>query len=143
MKIALIDVEGVLAQGDLRSAPPQKWAIPLYGAIRSQFRTVALTRGVQDLARDWLRKEGFPDWSAVIAWNTSMAYKDWVLDQVREFLANGWEVAFLITLDDEISRRAMDLGVLTLTIGVPMRLPGWKSEDEGFTPWNKLESRAS
>lgn len=144
MKIALICVEGVLAQGqDLRSAQPQKWSIPLYTALRSQYRTCALTRADQELARWWLRKEGFPDWSAVLSWNGVAEYEDWVVDQVREFLANGWELAFLLTNDVSVSHRANDLGVLTLSIGSPTRLPGWKAEDETYTPWDQLESRIS
>ena len=138
--IAMIQVEGPLAASDLlSSAAPQKWAIPLYEAIRSQFRTVAVSRNTDaEIVRWWLRKEHLPGWSAVHRWDSPLSYDDWVVDLVREYLANGWEMAFLLTNDPGISQRVRDMGVLTLTIGAPVHPPGWRADDSTFQPWDQL-----
>lgn len=137
--ISLITVEGVLAQGeDLKNAAPQKWARPLYDGIRSQFRTIALTRAPEELARWWLNRERLTQWSGVLCWNNPMSYEAWVVDQVREFLANGWDMAFLLTSNLEIATVAQGMGVLTLTVGTPVHPPGWRADDTSFQPWDQL-----
>lgn len=141
-QVILITIEGVLAGGpDLKKALPLKWAKPLYESLRSQYRTVALTRSDTVLGRWWLNRQGLNDWSGVLAWNSVLSYENWIVDQVRDFLANGWEVAFLVTSDPEIAKQANDLGVATLTFGTPTHHPGWKSEDTNFVPWEDLEAR--
>jgi hypothetical protein len=93
----------------------------------------------QDTARWWLNREGLADWSAVLSWNSSiMTYPDWCVDQVREFLTNAWEMAFLLTNDPGVASRVNALGVLTLSIGTPDHPPGWKADDSTFTPWEEL-----
>lgn len=142
-QVALICVENLLARGDdLKTTFAQPYAKPIYAAIRSQFRTVALSMADQDLARYWLNREGLADWSAVLSWNTSaMSYPDWCVDQVRDFLTNAWEVAFLLTNDPGVARKANELGVLTMSLGTPDHPPGWKSDDSTFTPWGELTDR--
>ena len=137
--ISLITVEGVLAQGeDLKNAAPQKWARPLYDGIRSQFRTIALTRAPEELARWWLNRERLSNWSGVLCWNNPMSYEAWVIDQVREFLANGWDMAFLLTSNTDIATVVQGMGVLTLMVGTPIHPPGWRADDTGFRPWDQL-----
>ena len=140
--IAIIQVEGVLSRSDLlSSSAPQKWAIPLYEAIRSQFRTVAVSRNTtMDLVRGWLRKEHLPGWSAVHCWDSPLAYDDWVVDLVREYLSNGWDTAFLLTNNVGISQRVQEMGVLTLMIGTPVHPPGWRAADTEFRPWTEVAS---
>jgi hypothetical protein len=139
MQVALITVEGVLAQGDdLKSALPYKWSIPLYEGIRSQFRTVALTRSDQETARWWLRREGLHSWSGVLTWNQFLSWEDWRIDQIRDFLANAWEIAFLLDNDRDVTTVAQSMGVLTLTIGRPLTHPGWKPEGHGFRSWDDV-----
>jgi hypothetical protein len=142
-QIALIVVEDVLArEGSLKTAFSHNYAKPLYAAIRSQFRTVALTQADQDIARWWLNREGMGDWSSVLSWNSSiMSFPDWCVDQVREFLTNAWEIAFLLTNDSKVAMRANELGVLTLSLGSPEHPPGWRSDDTTFTPWEELNER--
>ena len=137
--VALITVEHVLAHGDdLKTALPTKWCRPLYDAIRSQFRTVALTASDQETARWWLRREALASWSSVISWNHVMSYEDWRIDQVRDFLANAWEVAFLLDNDRDVTTVVQSMGVLTLNIGHPLVHPGWKPEGHLFRPWNEV-----
>jgi hypothetical protein len=138
-KLAIISIEGVLSQeADLRRSAPQKWAVPLYEAIRSQFRTMALTAAPEPLARDWLRKENLSRWSGVKSWNQVMSYEDWKVDTLRQFLADGFEVGFLLDVDYSVLMRAGHLGVLTMAMTPPHHRPGWKSPDHGFQPWAEL-----
>ena len=141
-QIALITVEGVLAAGeDLRSASPTKWAKPLYDAVRSQFRTIALTRSEQEIARWWLRREALPDWTAVLCWNSALlSYEEWKLDVVRDFLANAWDIAFLLDPDRDVTTMAQSMGVLTFTLGHPLHHPGWKPENHQFKTWQEVTS---
>ena len=137
--IAMIAVEGVLAQGeDLKSAAPQKWARPLYDGIRSQFRTIALTRATDEIARWWLTREHLTRWSGVLSWNNPMTFEAWKVDQVREFLANGWDMAFYLDWDVDTCKRVEALGVLTLCVGMPVHPPGWRADDSQFQSWTDV-----
>jgi hypothetical protein len=140
-QVALITLEGTFASGpDLRQALPLKWSVPLYEAIRSQFRTVALTAADQEIARWWLRREGLADWSSVMCWNHVMTYEEWRIDMVREFLANAWEIGFLLDPDRGVTTAAQSMGVLTLNIGPPLVHPGWQPDDHMFRPWDDVVS---
>jgi hypothetical protein len=138
-QIALIAIEGVLAKGaDLRSSPAQRWARPLYEGIRSQYRTVGFSAGPTLTAKSWLHHENMGGWSAVLGNDTILSYPDWKIEQVRDFLANAWEVAFLVDCDTQVSARAQEMGVMTLSVGMPVNWVGWKPDDVGFRPWNEL-----
>ena len=138
-EIALITIEGVLAAGeDLRTAPPFRWAKPMYDALRTQWRTIALTRADHELARWWLNREMLPGWSSVHAWNTPMSYEDWRVDQVRDFLANGFDLAFLLDNDRDVTTVVQSMGVLTLSIGPPLVHPGWRPEDHHYRAWTTI-----
>lgn len=138
-QIALISVEGVLANGlDLRSAPAQRWARPLYEAIHSQYRTVGLSGWNSTLTKSWLRKEALDGWSAVLGNDSILEFQAWKVAQLRDFLANAWEVAFLVDSDLYVCSAAQDMGVLTLRLGTPLNWPGWKAEDTGYRPWADL-----
>lgn len=140
-KIAVITLEGTLANGpDLKSALPFRWTNPLYDGIRSQFRTMALSRSDEEVTRWWLRREGLPSWSGVLCWNHVMGYEDWRIDQIREFLANGWEIGFLLDSDRDVTTVAQSMGVLTLTVGHPLVHVGWKADDHAFRPWDELST---
>lgn len=140
-QIALIKLEGPIANGDdLRSAQPQWWSIPLYEAIRSQFRTVALTSADEEIARDWLRKANLGGWSSVMCWNKWVTYEDWRIDIIREFQANAWDIAFLLDDDPDVAIVAQSMGVLSLKLGLPLNRVGWKPPDQGFRAWDEVES---
>jgi hypothetical protein len=110
--------------------------------VHSQFRTVALTRSDQTIAHWWLRREALDGWSSVLSWNNVMTYQEWRIAQVREFLANGWEIAFLLDNNPSVIHAASEMGVLTLQIGLPKHWPGWKAEDEApFQPWDEIQSK--
>ena len=138
-QIALIAIEGVLSKAhDLRSAPAQRWARPLYEGIRSQYRTVGFTAGPTLTAKSWLHQQNMGGWSAVLGNDTIMGYQDWKIEQVRDFLANAWEVAFLLDCEPSVCARAQQMGVLTLGIGFPVHWVGWKPDDYAYQPWESL-----
>lgn len=142
----MITIEGVLSEGpDLKSSAPHKWSKPLYEALHTSYRTVALSSNDQAITRWWLRREHFADWSAVLCSNGVMSYEDWRIDQIRDFQANGWEIAFLLDPDPDVAIIAQSMGVLTLKLGRPLHPPGWKPDDQAFRPWvevaDTLEAR--
>ena len=143
MIVVLIPVENVLADGeDLKTAFAHKWAKGLYDSLHTGFRTVALAKADQELARWWLGRNEFHGWSSVLSWSTSvLTYDSWLRDTVRDFLANAWEVAFFVTTDPQVAQDVHDLGVKSLMVGTPFRRPGWKAEDENFVPWEDLKER--
>jgi hypothetical protein len=137
--VAIFTVEHVLADGDdLRSVFPLPWGKTLYDGIRSQCRTVALTRATDEIARWWLRRDGFDSWSSVLCWNQSMSYEDWRVDVIRDFLANGWEIDFFIDPDPDVAIIARSMGVLTLYVGAPLQRAGFKAEDTSFRSWDEV-----
>ena len=141
--VALIVVEGTLAQqADLRSSPPTKWARPLYDGIRSQFRTVILSSCPESLTRSWLQRENIGGVTAVLSWQQVGEYGAWKVDQVRDFLANAWDIAFFMDQDPRVTAKVQDMGVLTLTMGQPTHFPGWQEAADdglrrGFQPWSQ------
>ena len=138
-QVVMIAVEGVLAaDADIRRAPPTKWAKQLYDGIRTQYRTIALTRANEELARWWLNREGLAGWSGVLCNNGVLEHNDWKADQVREFLANGWEIGFYLDTDRETVAMVQGLGVLTLCVGMPVHPPGWRADDTQFRPWTDV-----
>jgi hypothetical protein len=138
--VALITVEHTLAAGDdLRTAFPLPWGKVLYDGIRSQSRTVALSRATENIARWWLNREGFASWSSVLCWNQSMSYEDWRIDVIRDFLANGWDIDFFFDADPDVAVVARSMGVLTLYVGAPLQRPGFKPEDTSvYRSWDEV-----
>lgn len=135
----MIAVEGVLAADiDIRRAAPTKWAKLLYDGIRTQYRTIALTRADEALARWWLNREGLAGWSSVLCNNGVLEHTQWKIDQVREFLSNGWEIGFYLDSDRETCTMVQSLGVVTLCVGMPVHPPGWRADDTQFRPWTAV-----
>jgi hypothetical protein len=136
----MIAIEGVLsAEDDLKRSAPTKLARLLYDGIRSQFRTVGLSRCSDiEVVRWWLRREQLSHWSSVLGWNSPVSYGEWKVDQVRDFLANGWEIGFYLDSDAETVHAVQGLGVLTLRVGAPVHPPGWRADDTQFRPWSAV-----
>ena len=143
----LVTIEGVLTTGDnLKTAMPVKLAKPFYDSFRSQFRMVALTKADQEIARWWLKREGLANWSTVLSWNQAMTWNDWRVDTVREFLANAWEVSYLIDPSRLVAEKVADMGVTALVPWYPTHHLGWQPEDQQRRSWedvvSTVESRA-
>jgi hypothetical protein len=137
-QIVLVPVEGVLAlSDDLRSAQPSKWARGLYSAMHAQYRMCALSWDAS-LAKWWLKKEMMPDWAMVLS--CEGFWEDWKENVVREFLANSWEIAWFIDKDRDVLNSVQRLGVNTLRIEEAIHRPGFKPEDQEYTPWETIAS---
>jgi hypothetical protein len=123
MSIAVIAVECVLSEHqDLHTSPPTKWGKPLYEALRSQFRMTCLTSNPRDLAEYWMRREGITGRSGLLAWpdqGKAHALTQWKFLQVKDFLAEGWEIAFYVDADPLAIKAASELGVRTLLVSYP------------------------
>ena len=126
--VAIFSLESALVAGDdLKSAPPTKAAKSLYDAMRSQHHTVGLTKAPQDIARWWVRREHLNDWSMILSWpDAALDWDAWRIDQVREFLAEGWEVFAYIDVPGPAITEIAGLGVLTVTLTYPAMAVGWK-----------------
>lgn len=134
--IAVMTVEGVLAQGDdLRNAPPTKWARALYDGARSQFRMIAFTAADPDLAEWWLKREFLNDWAAVMTQEPYLEYPAWKVKQVEEFLAEGWDIGWVMDVDQQVLSSVNELGVLTLTVSYPANRVGWKAHSSEPRSW--------
>jgi hypothetical protein len=137
--IAAISIEGVLANGDdLRTAAPTKWGRPLYEGLVVNFRTVAFTRADPDIAQWWLKREMLTGWAAVMSQEPYLDYPAWKVRQVEDFLAEGWEVGFVLDVDDEVLERVNGLGVLTLKVSYPATKVGWKPHESSPRPWSDV-----
>ena len=56
----------------------------------------------------------------MLSWNSALlGYEEWRLDVIRDFLANAWDIAFLLDSDHAVTAQAQSMGVLTLTLGHP------------------------
>ena len=125
--IIFISVEDVLSRGeDLKTAQPTKWAKVLYDGMRLQHNTVALTRADYDIARWWLKREHFNDWSRILTWNTVIPWNQWKIDQVRETLAEGWEVFAYVDSAAGTVAEVTRMGVAGVCVSYPTIATGWK-----------------
>lgn len=139
--IAVVCLEGVLAAGvDLRSAPPTKWARPMYDAMHSQFRVIGLTMADAELARWWTKREMLHDWAGIMSHEEYLDYPNWKVEQVRQFLAEGWEVACYLDVDTSVLSAVNELGVLTMTVSYPATRVGFRPHEEAPRPWHEVSS---
>lgn len=139
--IAVISIEGVLAAGDdLRRAQPTKWGRALYDAAHTQFRMIGFTTAEQEIAKWWLKREGFSEWAAVMTQEPYLEYPAWKVRQVEDFLAEGWDVACMLDVDPEVLARVTELGVLTLTVSYPTNKVGWKPHETQPRSWADVSS---
>ena len=137
MILAVVSVEHVLANGgDLRSIASYRGAKVFYDALSSQYNMIALSAANDEIANWWLKRERMGKWARIYACGaidrgmTSMEWKQWKLDKVRGFLAEGWEIAFYI--DKESAgpiRQVHELGVTTMDFNHSMVNPGWRDPD--------------
>jgi hypothetical protein len=137
--IAVITLEGVLAAGvDLRSAPPTKWAKQLYDAMHSQFRVIGLTVADPELAKWWTKREMLYDWAGIMSHEEYLEYPSWKVEQIRSFLAEGWEVACYLDTDPIVLSAVNELGVLTMSVAPPSSRVGFRPHEEAPRPWSEV-----
>lgn len=127
--ITLIVIENVLARGeDLKTAQPTKQAKALYDGLRSQNRTIGYTRADPDIVTWWLKREHLDEWSNVVSYPPTSAFTwdHWRVDQVRDTLAEGWEIFAYVDTNHYVIDEVRAMGVPTICVGYPANAPGWK-----------------
>ena len=126
--ITVMVVEGILARGDdLRNAAPTKIGKPLYDGLKLTSNIIGLTRANQEIAKWWLKREHLHDWSSVLSYpGAVLTWEQWRVDQVRGFLAEGWEIYAYIDTDAAVLDEVRTLGVPTISLAFPDQPPGWK-----------------
>jgi hypothetical protein len=127
--ITIISIENVLARGeDLKTAQPTKQAKQLYDGLRSQNNTVGFTRADEDIARWWLKREHLDQWSSLISYppTSPFPWDGWCVDQVRGFLAEGWEIFAYVDKLGPVLVGVDMLGVATIGVTYPSTAVGWK-----------------
>jgi hypothetical protein len=126
--ITIVSIENVLARGeDLRTAQPTKQAKALYDGLRSQNQTFGLTRAPEEITRWWLKREHLDQWATVMSYQgSSLSWEHWCADQVRNLLAEGWEVFGYVDSDVSICAEVQAMGVAAICVGYPHTAPGWK-----------------
>lgn len=143
--IVVVSIENTFAQGpDLRTAAAYRSARPLYEVLKGGYQLIGLTTAPPDIARWWLKREHMAEWSNLRFYDprtTPLEYLDWKVDELREFLASGWEIAFYIDSDWTPLMKAIALGVSTLRIEHAQRVPGFRDPEE-MTPraWSDVAS---
>lgn len=139
--IAVVCLEHVLVDGDdLKENTATRWGRPLYQALHSQFRIIGFTAAEHEIARWWTRKESMSDWAALMSKEDYLDYATWKVEQVRQFLAEGWEVGLVIDTDPAVLVGVNRLGVLGLTMTMPMQRVGFRAQQAEPQPWNELVS---
>lgn len=127
--ITIISIENVLARGeDLKTAQPTKQAKALYDGFRSQHNTIGLTHATEDIARWWLKREHLDQWANIVPYPPTSAFPwdGWCVDQVRGFLAEGWEIFAYVDNPGPITIGVSMLGVTTFGVSYPATAVGWK-----------------
>ena len=131
-------IEGVLAKGEnLKTAQPTKLAKALYDALRSQHNTLLLTRNDEAIAKWWLNRENIKGYSAVLLWDQVMNWEHWKVDQIREALAQGWEIFAYVDTSPDLVDEVRSMGVTGICVSYPSMTVGWK-EVEPPRPWTDV-----
>lgn len=137
--VIVMPIEGVLSAGDLRSGQPQEWARLLYDTLKDKYRIILLTEESEELARLWLANNFMGGFANVMSGETSWRdYWDWKVDSVREFLADGFELAMVVDVDERVLEHASNLGVMTMHLQPPQVRRGWKEHVKEARPWSEV-----
>ena len=137
--IAILSIEGVLAQtDDLKTSQPTSWARQLYRALKSEYRLILLTQADEELARWWLDKEFMSDFALISTYVALMSYPDWKVDQVRQFLADNFEVGMVYDDDDQVIHGVNKLGVPGMRVSPALQRTGWRHHTTEVQPWGDV-----
>jgi hypothetical protein len=139
VSICCVTIEGVLAHGDdLRNAAPTKWGRSFYEGLALNFRTIGFTKADNEIAQWWLKREVITGWAAVMTQEPYLPWNQWKVQQVKDFLAEGWEVGMVIDTDPEVCAEVTELGVLSLCVSYPTMKVGWRSHETSPRPWSEV-----
>jgi hypothetical protein len=148
VRIVIITIEGVLSETvHLKTSPPTKLGKDLFDALKGPYRVILLSNGSDgDLARYWLRKEGFKGWAMVLSYphDSVMDLSSWKVSSVREMLGDGWDIAFVMDNDSYVHRAMLDQGVPSMMVSYPAMSdrPGKLPADPGpIRAWDEIAGR--
>ena len=144
VRIAVITVEGVLSETDnLRSSPPTKLGRDFFNSLKAAYRIVLLSNQPDNgAARAWLKKEGFKGFAMVLCYpvSTLPSLTGWKVNQVREMLGDGWDIAMVIDTDEHVHQAVLQEGVPSILVSYPrMARPGKLPETPGpLRSWDQI-----
>lgn len=139
--VVTMTVEEFLASGtDLRNTQPTKWARETYEAIKAQYRVILFSANDEELTRMWLEREFFKDFALLITYVPIMEYEDWRIDQVRQLLADGYELSMVFDYSDKVIHGANELGVPGMRVSPSTRQQGWRGHTTEVRPWGEVAS---
>lgn len=140
--IVVVSIENTFAQGpDLKTAAAYRASRPFYEALKGAYQLVGLSTATEDIARWWLKREHMGEWAMLRLWtpDSPFSYLEWKVQEVREFLSAGWEVAFYIDSDWSPLMAVTRLGVSTLRVEHAHNVPGWRDpETTAPRPWSEV-----
>ena len=137
--VAVLTVEGVLSQtDDLKTSQPTSWARQVYMALKHEYRLILLTKADDELARWWLDREFMGDFALLNQYVALMAYPDWRIDQVRQLLADGYEVSMVYDTDDHVIHGVNKLGVPGMRVSPALQRTGWRHHTTEVQPWGDV-----
>ena len=129
--IVFIEIANTFSTGPLKTAAGYRGARPLYEALRQGYQLVGLTQSPPEICRWWLRREHMSEWAQILHHDPDSwpDYSDWKVQQVRDHLADGWEIAFYLDNDWRALEQVHDLGVTTMRIDHAVVRPGWRDPE--------------
>jgi hypothetical protein len=136
VRIVVITIEGVLteAPADLKVVQPRKMARDLYNGLRTNHRIILLSnQSDNDLARYWLRKEGFVNYAVLMCYPaTSVSgVVGWKVNTMREMLGDGWDVGLFVDTSAPACGAILSEGVPVMLVSYPSIRPGRLPETPG------------
>jgi len=137
--ITVLTVEGVLSQtDDLKTSQPTSWARQLYLSLKHEYRLILLTGGDEELTRWWLDREFMNDFALLCPYIALMSYPDWRVDQIRQMLADGYEIGMVYDPDDQVIHSVNKLGVPGMRVSPPLQHTGWRDHTTEVRAWGDV-----
>lgn len=135
--LCIIEVQAVLALGDLKNSQARRGAKVLYEALKSQYQMVAFSSQDPSILRMWMRDNHMADWSLIKTWDrdTWSTYTDWAQHEIAQFLAAGWEIGLYIDSYPGITVPVTRMGVPTMQAAYPAVGPGFSDPEKATRAW--------
>jgi len=137
--VAVVAVEGVLAlTEDFKTSQPTPWARALYRSMKPEYGLILLSPADEDVTRYFLTKEFMGDFALLSCYIATMPYPEWKVDQVRQFLADGFEIGVVYDTDDQVIYGVNQLGVPGMRVSPATRRSGWRDHTTEVRPWGDV-----
>jgi hypothetical protein len=67
-----------------------------------------------------------------------MPYPEWRVDQIRQMLADGYEISMVYDADDGVIHGVNKLGVAGMRVSPPLQRTGWRDHTVEVRPWGDV-----